>query len=612
MKKFVMLIAAAFMCIAVNAQEVDSIPGQGVASMPEQTVVEEPVQAVAEEPESPMQEPVYIADPGEIHSLIAEVRNMQLDTETNLSHTYMDHVSDKYGYYTPGKEFSFTTIPLVLGGFIVKADKKNFRRARTDLEPQFHNVLDNFTQYIPLATAWGLKAFGVEGRSNWSRFVVSNVFSAAMMAGIVNGVKYSVKEMRPDGTTRNSFPSGHTATAFMAATILHKEYGLTRSPWYSVGAYSLATVTGVMRSLNNRHWISDIMVGAGIGIISTDLGYLFADLIFKKKGIVRTDAAGLMDIRKHPSFFGGSLSVTKPFGELQIGGEVMDVVYSQLPYVERMTKDNLLLPRLKMGSATTVNAEGAYFINPYVGFGGHLEVTTMPILADNLNVYQVDVIAPDGSKLPNPIDDGMSEASVDKYFSTSNSYKYRMYNGHEFMQSVDNLPMFSAQLGVFGSLPVSRRCAFGAKLLLGGRIIGSCDLDGYSNIIDEKYTEPYFDIENLDLTKEDDKQYMRVLTSTAFESIDLDIKNSMVLTTGVNFTVMLRQNMSCKMYVDYSHSRFNYDLTYLRVNMPYLTSALMEYDESSVDPEELMIVASSSHKRSLNAITGGIAVQLHF
>ena len=47
----------------------------------------------------------------------------------------------------------------------------------------------------------------------------------ALMATAVNSLKYSCKVMRPDGSTRNSFPSGHTATAFMAATMLHKEYG---------------------------------------------------------------------------------------------------------------------------------------------------------------------------------------------------------------------------------------------------------------------------------------------------------------------------------------------------------------------------------------------------
>ncbi|HAO64286.1 MAG TPA: phosphatidic acid phosphatase, partial [Porphyromonadaceae bacterium] len=89
-------------------------------------------------------------------------------------------------------------------------------------------------------------------------------------------------------------------TAFVAATILHKEYGMTRSPWFSVGGYALATATGVMRVLNNRHWISDVMAGAGIGIISTELGYFAADLIFKDRGVERYELDG--EVSVNPSF----------------------------------------------------------------------------------------------------------------------------------------------------------------------------------------------------------------------------------------------------------------------------------------------------------------------
>ena len=102
---------------------------------------------------------------------------------------------------------------------------------------------------------------------------MSNAFSGLLMAGFVNSIKYTVKEKRPDNTSNNSFPSGHTATAFMCATILHKEYG-NKSPWYSIGGYTLAGLTGVTRQLNNRHWIGDILAGAGIGILSADLGYI--------------------------------------------------------------------------------------------------------------------------------------------------------------------------------------------------------------------------------------------------------------------------------------------------------------------------------------------------
>ncbi len=595
-KYFTLFFALLLGCAVAAAQQVDSIPAV------------EPVDSLAVEQQEVAVEVEIEAEPEATAS--TELPALTLNTPApSTGNGYMDHISPKYGYYTPVKEFSFTTVPLVAGGFIVKGIKKNFRRARVDFEPKFHNTMDNYTQYVPLAAAWGLKAFGVEGRSNWSRFVVSNVFSAAVMAGIVNGVKYSAKEMRPDGSTANSFPSGHTATAFMAATILHKEYGLTRSPWYSVGAYSLATMTGVMRSLNNRHWISDIMVGAGIGIVSTDLGYLFADLIFKDRGIVRTDRAGLTDIRDHASFFSGSLSTTKPFGTLDISDEVMQTVYSAIPQVEGLTKDNMLTPRLKMGWATTVNAEGAYFINPYVGFGGRLEVTSIPVMADNLNVFNVEVRTPDGSQvLENPYASSADPSATDmlRYFNNDNQHTYTMFPGHTFMQSVDNLPLFSYQLGVYGQLPVSRRCAFGGKLLVGRRIAGACDLDSYKGIIDDKYLD---DTDwDIDLSDPDDLRTWLITTSTAFEEIDLDIKNSFMFTAGVNFTVLLRQNMGCKMYVDYSNSRFNYDLTYMRVDVPYMFGSVI----NGRDENETVVSATTSHKRGLNTLSFGVAVQLNF
>lgn len=94
---------------------------------------------------------------------------------------------------------------------------------------------------------------------------------------------------------------------FVGASILHKEYGLTRSPWYSVAGYGVATATGIMRILNNRHWISDVMSGAGIGIMSTELGYAIGDVLFKNKGLLRGDLEGVSD---KPSFFAISMGLS--------------------------------------------------------------------------------------------------------------------------------------------------------------------------------------------------------------------------------------------------------------------------------------------------------------
>lgn len=165
---------------------------------------------------------------------------------------------------TKGYRMTFIAAPLIVGGAVMSVYDTDFRRLRNGYVKSFHHDYDDYLQYAPAAVMLGLKAFGVKGRSSWGRMLVSDAFSVGLMAAAVNSLKYSFRVMRPDGSTRNSFPSGHTATVFMTATMLHKEYG-HRSPWYSIGAYTVATVTGVTRQLNNRHWMSDVMVGAGIG-----------------------------------------------------------------------------------------------------------------------------------------------------------------------------------------------------------------------------------------------------------------------------------------------------------------------------------------------------------
>lgn len=149
--------------------------------------------------------------------------------------------------------------------------------------PAFHYIYDDYTQYAPAAVMLGLKAFGYEGRTRWAGMLVSDAFSVGIMTVAVRGVKYIVNRQRPNGGN-HSFPSGHTATAFMTATMLHKEYGW-RSPWFSIGGYTVAALTGVSRMMNNAHWMSDVVAGAAVGIGSVHLGYYLTDLIFKGKHI---------------------------------------------------------------------------------------------------------------------------------------------------------------------------------------------------------------------------------------------------------------------------------------------------------------------------------------
>lgn len=147
--------------------------------------------------------------------------------------------------------------------------------------PGFDFPADDYVQYAPAALMLGLKACGYEGRSGWGPMLVADAFSVAVMTAVVRSVKAAVNRTRPNSSGK-SFPSGHTATAFMTATMLYKEYGW-RSPWWSIGGYTMAAFTGVSRILNNWHWMSDVAAGAAIGIGSVHLGYYLSDLIFKGK-----------------------------------------------------------------------------------------------------------------------------------------------------------------------------------------------------------------------------------------------------------------------------------------------------------------------------------------
>jgi membrane-associated phospholipid phosphatase len=131
---------------------------------------------------------------------------------------------------------------------------------------------DDYVQYVPFATPYILKLAGVKSRHNYGEYTILLATSYLSMGIMVNALKYSVRELRPDGSKRNSFPSGHTATAFMGAELLRAEFWDT-SPWIGIAGYAVAGTVGYMRIWHNRHWMTDVLAGAGIGILSVRIAY---------------------------------------------------------------------------------------------------------------------------------------------------------------------------------------------------------------------------------------------------------------------------------------------------------------------------------------------------
>jgi len=176
---------------------------------------------------------------------------------------------------------------LILMGLSVtgNADKsvKNFiKRERNEHMPNFKTHIDNYLQYSPIAVVYGLDAMGIKAKNDFANRSAILVKGELMMLATVGLIKNKAGQLRPDGSDRQSLPSGHTAQAFATATFLAQEYK-DRLPWMPYAAYGLASTVGVMRMANNRHYVSDVLLGAGIGILSMKVSYWTHQYKWNKK-----------------------------------------------------------------------------------------------------------------------------------------------------------------------------------------------------------------------------------------------------------------------------------------------------------------------------------------
>ena len=140
--------------------------------------------------------------------------------------------------------------------------------------PKLH--FDDYIQYIPASAPLALNLCGLKSRHSLPRMALLEGGSYLLGAGWLWTGKYGLGVLRPDNTTHRSFPSGHTFFSFTGAEILRREYG-EEYPWIAVAGYTVATIVGLMRIYNNRHWAGDVLAGAGLGILSVTLVYWALD-----------------------------------------------------------------------------------------------------------------------------------------------------------------------------------------------------------------------------------------------------------------------------------------------------------------------------------------------
>ncbi|MDR0864324.1 MAG: phosphatase PAP2 family protein [Candidatus Symbiothrix sp.] len=130
---------------------------------------------------------------------------------------------------------------------------------------------DDVFQYAPMSSLFLFDALGKE-----KHHPVDQFFVMALSYGItivpVKLIKDNYTVLRPNGEP-GSFPSGHTAAAFVGAHVIYKEFKDSNT-LIAFSGYGMAGVVAASRIIHNRHWVSDVFAAAGIAMLSTELAYL--------------------------------------------------------------------------------------------------------------------------------------------------------------------------------------------------------------------------------------------------------------------------------------------------------------------------------------------------
>jgi membrane-associated phospholipid phosphatase len=110
-----------------------------------------------------------------------------------------------------------------------------------------------------------LATYGVAhaaGSSHVKHVTVDILRAQLLSLGVVYGLKYAVGRERPDRSSHDSFPSGHAAQTFASATVLARHLG-PHATWPALVAASFVALSRVNQ---NRHFLSDVVFGAGLGV----------------------------------------------------------------------------------------------------------------------------------------------------------------------------------------------------------------------------------------------------------------------------------------------------------------------------------------------------------
>lgn len=174
-------------------------------------------------------------------------------------------------------------------------------------DPNFSSKAENYFQFAPVILTYGLNFVGISGKNTFIDRTALLGLSGGILGVSAYVTKHITHRLRPNGADYQSFPSGHTSTAFAGAEFMAQEF-TGKSKWYGILGYSIATTTGIFRLYNHDHWLSDVVAGAGYGVLSTKLSYLIYPYI--RNALTHTDGKTGKKTMLTPTYQDGTMAFT--------------------------------------------------------------------------------------------------------------------------------------------------------------------------------------------------------------------------------------------------------------------------------------------------------------
>jgi membrane-associated phospholipid phosphatase len=204
--------------------------------------------------------------------VLLSIADLNAQTSIPKSDTTQVEISSANKFF---KTISVPTLLIGAGTYLTLNNNIRYeiRDERNKRYPNFQTSIDDVLFAVPAVAVYGLNFSGIKGKHDLMNSSLLLVKSQLLTLTLTFPLKELTDVTRPDESDNKSFPSGHTSHAFAAATFMAKEFK-DKSIWYGVGAYTLATSVGVLRILNNRHWVSDVVAGGGLGLLASPIVFL--------------------------------------------------------------------------------------------------------------------------------------------------------------------------------------------------------------------------------------------------------------------------------------------------------------------------------------------------